>query len=61
MLHSPEVPVSHMEQPSGALHTVSHSICLVRMFHLAELDPEARLTLRLAVAEAVLPMWMYMW
>ena len=39
---------------------MSHSICRVRMFHLAALDPEARLTLRLAVAEAVLPMWMYM-
>ena len=61
MLHSPAVPVSHMAQPSGAVHWVSHSICLVRMFHLAALDPEARLTLRLAVVEAVLPMWMYMW
>ena len=32
--------------PSGAVHSVSHSICRVRMFHLAALEPEARLTFK---------------
>ena len=60
MDHSLERPVNHIAQPEGAVHWVSHSICLVRMFHLAELELAARLTLSVALPVVALPRSRYM-